>query len=428
MRVRTLLLLLASSSLLAGNVFCQEATTTDQPGSDASAFDADAFFSGGSTNAASSKDDAAVEGSPLESPSGAGGAAGEVQELPVSDPFREDYQGLRLTGESGLALSYVLVDPFDSNDAVSRTGTYAGGSYVRLDGKGGIKDAASVDLSLVAGYVYSGSGDPSLSLAVNKLYLSVFTDRFDFYAGRLVVNYGRGTIFSPADLFSEVDTTDLDLGRTGSDVVRLVLPLGPLSGLDLVTSIDKAPENATAGLRAYGNLSGWDFAGAVFYQGESDNEGDKSAVFSLDCKGDALFGVSAEAVAYLPFDDPASISGEAMVGLDYSFGGELFLDAEYQWNGTGGSRGQFQGEHSLFASISFTPDEITALDARVIANLSDTAFLASLAASRNIARGTTLAVFALYALGDYTSTLDSAYLAVADAGSVSLGLNLTVAF
>jgi hypothetical protein len=56
---------------------------------------------------------------------------------------------------------------------------------------------------------------------------------------------------------------------------------------------------------------------------------DGDLVVGLDLKGDIEFGVSAEALARLPFDAGTSDTSEAvyslMAGLDYSFNGAVVL-------------------------------------------------------------------------------------------------------
>lgn len=416
----------------AGSAFGQDAgatgATQESPdggtsGADGTSFDADAFFSGsdevpvggaGSVGAAAeSTGTAAVEAAP------------EV--VPASVP-----KGLMFNGEGRVDLVYTATNPFLELDGVERSGSYAGASYLRLDGVGGAADAAKLELSILAGYIYNVADDPQPFLQVKKLYLSVYTPAADLNVGRMILNYGVGTVLSPADLFSGVDTSDLDLGRTGSDALRVQVPLGPLAGLDFVATIDRDPEEAVAGVRATGNRGGWDFAAAAYYDGSDGRD----AVLSLDCKGDLVLGISAEAVSWIPSDDPDSAVAAAMVGADYSFGGELFLDAEYQWNGSSGARGSFRGEHTIFGSVSWTPDELTALDLRAVAAfsdlsaLSDQSWLVSLAFSRNIASGATLVAYLVYRYGDVEGTPTSAATLAARGGApaAAAGTSVRVSF
>lgn len=368
----------------------------------ASSFDPESFFSASPTTGA--------EQSPPRLPGSLGGSG----------------TGLVIDGEASFAAVYSMVDPFDEESAVPASSSYAGLTATRLDAVGGDRDAAKLDLSLVAGYAYAEGADPSLFLQVKKLYLSVFTRYADLFVGRMVVNYGRGTVFSPADLFSGVDTSDLELGRTGTDALRVLLPFGPVSGLDLVSTISTAPEEATAGFRGYGNIAGWDLGAAAFYDGSEE----KTAILSLDLKGDLLLGISAEAVAFIPLAEPAEALGEAMLGLDYSLGGEWFFDLEYQWNGSEGERGAFRGEHSLFGSLSWQIDELSALDLRAIADLSDGTWLGTLSLARDIARGAELLLYGSYRAGDVERTPTSAasYAASGEAPVAAIGLRLIVSF
>lgn len=323
--------------------------------------------------------------------------------------------------------------------AEDRDPSYSGYSALRLDLRGGDGESAKLegsgDLRLLYGDDAAAlrkpaedAGTPSLPAGtvlpypeLKKLFVSVYLEGADLSLGRMIVNYGRGTVFSPADLFAAVDTADLALGRRGTDAVRLLLPLGPLSGADFVASLAPEARDGTAGGRFYGNLGGWDFGAAAFYDGgglaaaASGGAGDPpaAAAFSLDLKGDALLGVSAEASARLPWKDGAVDAGgasyAAMLGVDYSLGGAWFLDLEYlAVFGPGEASGVFRGARNLFASLSWKADELTAADARVVLNLEEGAWLGIATLSRSIAGRTMATLYGRFGEGDLTGSGASA--------------------
>ncbi|HHU37602.1 MAG TPA: hypothetical protein GXZ47_10320, partial [Treponema sp.] len=175
----------------------------------------------------------------------------------------ESGTALKLTGEARAELTYGIIDSFDQDDAVAHQGVYGGGTYLYLDGLAGDQDFAKVDFLLVAGYRYADSNNmsdttPEPVFEAKKLFLSVYTSHADISVGRMILNYGRGTVLSPADLFSTIDVTDPELGRIGTNAVRILVPLGAVSGIELLSTIAEKPENGISGLRLYSNYSGWD--------------------------------------------------------------------------------------------------------------------------------------------------------------------------
>ena len=318
---------------------------------------------------------------------------------------------LAFSGSAEVLLGYALADPFDADSAVARVGAYSGGSSLRLDAVGGYRDSAKVDASVLAGLLYGRADDPAPAFQVKKLYLSVFAERADLFAGRMILNYGRGTVFSPVDLFSGVDTADIALGRTGTDALRVLVPAGDFSGLELIATLAETPEDATAGARFYGNVLDWDFGLSAFRIGVTE-----SAVFGLDFKGDALAGVSGEAAASV---DGGGVLLRLMGGLDYSIGQAWFFDAEYLANlsfGEPAAAGDFPGARNLYASVAWTPDQLSSLSVWTIADFDGGEYRGTLSASRSIARGATLTGYAQYASGG------------ASAPSLLIGTKLAVAY
>jgi hypothetical protein len=350
------------------------------------AFDPDAFFS---------------------SPGTEPGVLGDV-----ASPARP--AGLVFSGEASADILYTIVEPFD---AAARTAGYTGATSLRLDALGGKPDEAKVEASVVVGLL-DGDGS-TMFLELRKLYLSIYSRAVDLSAGRMIINYGRGTVFSPVDLFSTVDVSDLRLGRTGTDALRAQLPLGSFSGLDLVATLGKPSGDGIAGGRIFGNAAGWDFGLSAFGAGLADGYGD--LVAGLDFKGDLELGLSAEALARLPFSAWVPDATEAvyslMLGADYSIGGQWFFDLEYLANLRSGSAqavGDFRAAHNLFGSVSWKPDELTALDLRCIAAPAEGAVRVTFSLSRSVASGASVAGYLMYQGGDVTG--------------VSLGTRLSVAY
>jgi hypothetical protein len=236
--LRALLLAAAGLCLLASALPAQEEGT---------AFDADSFF--GLARAAQGetrRDGTAGDTSADET----AGDPPEAEQAP-SAVYLGSYgrpSGLSFTGEASADLVYAIAEPFSASE---RSGSYSGLKRAAPRRAGsGTANAAKLEISAVARLFYGdaaesatgpgglgpgrlrradadgiaslllGADGPVLSFELKKLYLSVHTPVADVSAGRMIINYGRGTAFSPVDLFSSLDDSGLKLGRTGSDALR----------------------------------------------------------------------------------------------------------------------------------------------------------------------------------------------------------------
>lgn len=402
-------------------------STSDAPAE----FNADSFF-GSSDGGASVSSKPCLEAGLDPASATAAGFAGNSGS--VFTPSSRQVSGLVFTGEATADLMYSITEPFDSS---TRSGTYNGLSSLRLDAMGGNRNEAKIEASVIVNMAYGdrveemraglidtlqgdfpdtatilvaqflGTSGPLMTVDLKKLYLSVYMPRVDVSIGRMMVNYGRGTVFSPVDLFSGVDTGDISLGRTGNDALRVLFPFGNFSGLDLVSTIAGRLEQSIAGGRFFGQALDWDFGLSAFRDGRSSAGGDADLVIGLDFKGDLELGVSAEALARLPFEtgspDPSEAVYSLMAGLDYSIKGQWFFDLEYLWNIRAGHAcpvGGFRHQHNLFASLSWKPDELTALDVRTIIVPAETLGQLSIGVSRSIARGASLLGFVVFRNGN----------------------------
>jgi hypothetical protein len=331
--------------------------------------------------------------------------------VPVRQAVGQDAKGLVFSGESSTDGIYSVAEPWSGSAAWDSGKAYKGLSSFRLDARGGDRQSSKVEASVVVRLVYGAAAEPIVLFDAKKLYASVYMERADLSVGRMIVNYGRGTVFSPVDLFAAVDTGDLALGRVGTDAVRLFIPLGDLSGLDLVGTLAKPPAEAILGGRGSASIEGWDM-GLSLYRDGGDQSRLSALVFGLDLKGDIEVGLSAEALARIPWGeagfDGGSVAFSTMAGLDYSVSGTWFFDFEYLANfGGGRAAGTFLGAHTLFGSLSYKVDELTTIDARSLWNPGEKGWQASLAAGRSIAPGSQLLFYTQYSSGDVRA--NSAY-------------------
>ncbi len=368
------------------------------------AFDADAFF--GSSPAPEASAQAPVGGE--------GGVPFAFAPAPGSQG------GLSLRGEASASAAAAVLSPFDPE---ARTADYYGSSAARIDAIGGDRNAAKFEASVSIEAFFGAAADqaealpaagllaarpspegPALALGLEKLFVSVHTPLVDLAAGRMIINYGRGTALSPVDLFATVGLAGTELKRSPNDAARARIPYGPFSGLDLVSTLQPGPADGVAGARHYGYLAGVDYGLSAF----RDGRGSGALVAGFDAKFDLGPGWSFEAVARLPWESGAPSTDGAgyslMLGADYSIGGKLFLDAELEWNlgelgmTSAGSYGAQAGQGEPprlrgFGSVSLKIDELSTVDLRALVDSSG-AYQLGLAAARSVASGARVILFA----------------------------------
>lgn len=229
-------------------------------------------------------------------------------------------------------------------------------------------------------------------------------------AGRQILNYGRGALWSPVDLFSSLETTTLSTARRGVDALRLAAPLGQTGLLDLVAAPKAGLEEGSYALRLSGLLApGLDSGALAAYK---DGGWLAGADFKLDWAA-SLYG---EALYALPESGGEGLL-RAAAGADCSLG-DLVLAAEYYYNGglSSAEDPYRAGAHNLYAALSWGASEFASLRASGTLDLSDWTGSAVLALYLSAAQNADLA---LYVSGKGMG--ESGY-------SAQAGLDLTVKF
>lgn len=206
-----------------------------------------------------------------------------------------------------------------------------------------------------------------LLIDVRKLYLSVYLPFADVTLGRQIINFGKGYFFSPLDVFSSVEMTDLNLRRKGSDIGMVRFPIGSLSGIDLVVQMPFLDQPYSSAMKLFTTLGGWDLSFVGIYRNVKEEHGlSDETVVGAAFKGDLELGTHGEAV--VSFDnDELKPHFEGMLGFDYSIGKKMVLMAEYlykQQNITGTP----WGEHNAFGSVQFTINDLMNVSGNIIHN------------------------------------------------------------
>lgn len=214
-----------------------------------------------------------------------------------------------------------------------------------------------------------------------------------FTAGSQILNYGRGAVWSPVDIFSSLETRGLSTTRRGVDALRLKAPLGATGLLDLVAAPGRDPDAGTYSIRTSGLLAPGLDAGAVAAWSGDDRSFLAGADFKLDLgasfHGEALW--THPAVSGLAGNDDRL---RASCGLDWSAGDFIFL-AEYYWNGgVPAAEDPFlTGAHSLYAALSWQASDLLALNGSVTWDITDASGSSQLVASWDAAQGASLAAY-----------------------------------
>jgi hypothetical protein len=229
--------------------------------------------------------------------------------------------------------------------------------------------------------------ETAVSLRVRSLYLKLDLDWASLTAGRQFVNYGRGALWSPTDIFDELDLTGLSPERIGSDALRLSFPFGVTEGLDLVAAPTTAPADGRYALRGRALVGGVD--GALVAARDGENRG---WVAGADFKADIEIGLYGEAT-YELYDSGADGTLRAALGADYSFG-DFIVAAEYYYNGGGAAADiLFPGAHNAYGSITWKITEFFQLADTTVWNFSGGSGTSTLLASLSVAQNATLGAF-----------------------------------
>jgi hypothetical protein len=234
----------------------------------------------------------------------------------------------------------------------------------------------------------AGPAPPTLLEArVRTLYLKLDWDSFSLTAGRQVVNYQRGALWSPTDPFTELDLSGISPVRRGSDALRLVLPLDATGAFDLVAAPAQDFQKGRYAARLAGLVAGIDGAALAFRDGSSGTwnlGGDFKADLVLGLNGEALYSVPGSGAGWL----------RAAGGADWSFG-DFIVAAEYYYNG-GGIAADLNapGAHNLYAALSWKASDFLSFSATYVDGLSAGAWLSYLGAALDAAQNASVAAYA----------------------------------
>jgi hypothetical protein len=331
-------------------------------------------------------------------------------------PFLVPFAALALaetSQESGLVFSGVSQNDVDAVQTIDRSKPVAdqfdvaGANLLTLNMHNAkatvVKIDASVDFWLLLGayadaYRKADSSEASLVLQsqsaafvadIRKLYGSLYLPWADISVGRQIISFGEGLVFSPIDVFSSVNILDLSLRRSGSDVARVRVPFGELTGVDAIAKVNSRSQGIDAAIKGYGHAGSFDIAGVGIYQG-----GKNEFITGLTFKGDLVAGVYGELVEHWRYAGYRAFVG--MLGADYSITGDWYFTAEYLYNQKPeppGTPSQFSllqtnvalvHNHYGFLSVRYKINDLMNVSASAIADITAKSGLVTAQYSYNI--------------------------------------------
>ncbi len=337
----------------------------------------------------------------------------------ISTAEDNDNKGLDINGR---IINDNIINQYYSYDSNNTTFAYAGENTLRLNllnrDRSSAKIEGSLDVNLFYGEyadsymaqygtalpaLFSSGNQTAIMFNLRKLYLELYPDFADITLGRQIINFGVGELFSPINVFSAIDLSDINFTRNGSDIAEIKVPFNSTAGLDLVTSLTSHLSNNTSAVKLFANISGYDLSAIGIYRG-AGNE----AIAGLTFKGDIEIGIHGEAVEHF-FNDNISNYFEGMLGADYSFfDSKLIFLLEYYYNEkpidpdqvTPGNISTinrlFYNRHYLFFLSQYQIDEIQQASLSVIYNPLQPATFLTAQYFRNIFQNVNMTAYLRY--------------------------------
>lgn len=247
-----------------------------------------------------------------------------------------------------------------SLDVIMLYGMTAGGADLTQ-----VEDADLAEL-LSAGQMQLFSlGSAPVILDLRKLYLAFYLPFADIAIGRQIVNFGKGFVFSPIDAFSTVNALDLDFRRSGSDVVTVKIPIGNLSGVDLIGELPYGTSPFSVAAKGFTTIGSFDIGLVGLYRDPNGRDGAvRQGLAGVSFKGDVEVGLYGELVTHI-IQDGRRAWAEAMLGVDYSIRNRWVLTAEYQYSDHGWTQRTW-GEHNAFASAQFLINDLVSVSGNAL--------------------------------------------------------------
>jgi hypothetical protein len=262
----------------------------------------------------------------------------------------------------------------------------------------GLAFAGGIDsggILMAPAYDPAAAGDPPpaiLQARVRSLYVKIDRDWVSLTAGRQVIKYQRAALWSPTDVYTELDLSGISPVRRGVDALRLSFPLGATGAFDLAAAPGSGFAEGRYSARLSGLVLGIDAAALAYRDGRPESAGSGSWSAGAAIGADLGVGVDAEVLAAWP--DSGGAWMRAALGADYSIG-RLVLAAEYYYNGGGPEADPAApGSHNAYAAASWAALDLASFGASGTIGFSARSWSAALSASISAAQNAQLTAYA----------------------------------
>jgi len=261
------------------------------------------------------------------------------------------------------------------------------------------------------------TGTFSLHNNIDRLTLVFSAPFMDVSLGRQAIGFGSARVINPTDIFAPFSYQALDKEeRYGIDAVRVTIPLGQMSELDMGYVFGKDASFSKSGAFLKGKMYFWDtditLTSALF----RDN-----LLLGVDIAraiGDAGFWLEAAYVFanltdnYRPEDDYFRGS----IGIDYNFADGVYVFAEYHFSSAGYTDPkdylkaagnvayteggvQFLGQHYISLGMTHQTTPLITIGSQFVMNLLDPSVFWSANLAFSISDEATLEAGAFIAMG-----------------------------
>jgi hypothetical protein len=202
------------------------------------------------------------------------------------------------------------------------------GSEAMVDPEGTGADMGWADLS----WNLASGKNALLNTSLDRLFVTLEKEKWQLQLGRQRINWGQTFIWNPNDIFNTHSFFDFDYPeRSGCDAFRATRYHSETASSELAVSVSREGKVTAAVLHH------WSWRN-IDYQLIAGEQAQADAVLGGACTGDfSGLNVRGEFSFFRPvknFSDTTTIVA-ASVGVDYTFGSSLMLQAEALYNNVG---------------------------------------------------------------------------------------------
>ncbi|MBN2788641.1 MAG: hypothetical protein JXR69_00465 [Candidatus Delongbacteria bacterium] len=212
---------------------------------------------------------------------------------------------------------------------------------------------------------------------LRKFYFSVYFPLADLTVGRQIINFGKGVFFSPADVFSTVELSDINFRRRGSDIVDLQIPISSLSGIDIISEFPYSDKIHSTAIKYFNTINNIDISLLGIYKNAQEDPSFSDELLSgVAFKGDIEVGLYGEVVLHYLSGQKRSYF-EGMIGTDYSIENKWFFNLEYLYKQSDWEY-SYWGEHDIFGSVSYSVNDLTRISTSLVYDIKNEMTLGSI--------------------------------------------------